>query len=297
MESELHGGRAVDPRRISREVPPSPARARPARHGAGLAGRGAARGAVPLRGRDPRLPLARRPRAPPHRLPRGGGRAPAADRGGDAHVGHQAGPRGAGRRRRGRRAPHGAPLHRRRDAEGRAQDDPPPLGQRRGRVARPARRGHRDPGGGRPLRRALPRRARDAGRRGARLAGAPGAGGRLDRPASAREPVREGLRAHAAAAPRGARGRPRGRGPPHAPAARAREGARRPPAHRHGVGGHDRGHARPGVRAARRSRAARRAVVRDRDAGLSARVAGAARAGARVGERLPSASSRWWCGW
>ena len=202
-----------------------------------------------------------------------------------------------GRRGRGRRAPHGAPLHRRRDAEGRAQDDPPPVGQRRGRVARPAGRGDRDPGGGRPLRRALPRRARDAGRGGARLAGAPGAGGRLDRPASAREPVREGLRAHAAAAPRGARGRPRGRGPPHAPAARAREGARRPPAHRHGVRGHDRGHARPGVRAARRSRAARGAVLGDRDAGLPARVAGAARARARVGERLPSASSRWWCGW
>ena len=36
----------------------------------------------------PGLPLARRPRPPPHRLPGGGGRAPAADRGGDAHVGH-----------------------------------------------------------------------------------------------------------------------------------------------------------------------------------------------------------------
>ena len=38
------------------------------------------------------------------------------------------------------------------------------------------------------------------------------------------------------------------------------------------------------------------AVGRDRDAGLPARVAGAARAGARVGERHASASSRWWCG-
>ncbi len=48
--------------------------------------------------------------------------------------------------------------------EGRSQDDPPPLGERGGRVAGPAWRGDRDRGGGRPLCSALPRRARDPGR-------------------------------------------------------------------------------------------------------------------------------------
>ena len=38
-------------------------------------------------------------------------------------------------------------------------------------------------------------------------------------------------------------------------------------------------------------------VDRGRDPGLPARVARAARAGARLGARLPSASSRSWCGW
>ena len=127
------------------------------------------------------------------------------------------------------------------------------------------------------------------------VAGAPGARGGLARPAPAREPVREGLRAHAAAAARGARGGPRGRSPAHAAAAGARPGARRPPAHRHGVGGHDRGHARARVRAARRARAARRSLCGRRDAGLPARVARAARAGAGLGECEPRASSRSWC--
>ena len=39
--------------------------------------------------------------------------------------------------------------------EGRAEDDPPPVGQRRRRLARPARRGHGHPGRGGPLRGAL----------------------------------------------------------------------------------------------------------------------------------------------
>ena len=71
--------------------------------------------------------------------------------------------------------------------------------------------------------------------------------------------------------------------------------ARSSPAHRHGVGGHDRGHARAGVRAARRAGAARWAVRGRRDAGLPARVARAARAGDRVGDVPARASSRSWC--
>ena len=138
--------------------------------------------------------------------------------------------------------------------EGRAEGDPPPVGARRGGLARPAGRGDGHRGRGGPLRRPLPGRARDAGRGGAVVAGAARARGRLDRAAPAREPVGEGVRAHAAAAPRGAGRRPRRRRAPHAPAARAGEGARRPPAHRHGVRGHARGDDGARVRAARRAR-------------------------------------------
>ena len=65
----------------------------------------------------------------------------------------------------------------------------------------------------------------------------PAARGRHRRPAAAREPVREGLRAHAAAAPGRAGARQARRRRPPAPAAAPRERARRAPAHRHGVDG------------------------------------------------------------
>ena len=78
-------------------------------------------------------------------------------------------------------------------------------------------------GRGRPLRGALRRGARDARRRGAGWPERPPLEARLARAAAAREPVGEGLGADAAAAPRGARARPRGRRAPAAPAAAARE--------------------------------------------------------------------------
>ena len=56
-----------------------------------------------------------------------------------------------------------------------------------------------------------------------------------------------------AAAARGARDRARRRGSPDAPAAAARQGAGRAPAHRHGVGRHAGGHHAAGLRPARRS--------------------------------------------
>ena len=191
--------------------------------------------------------------------------------------------------------PHGAPLHRRGEPEGGAEDDPPPVGQRRGGLARPARRGD---GHRRPRRTATRRAAWTRSRRSP--AAAPSW---PERPvleadsigrAPAGEPVGEGVGAHAAAAPGGAGGGPRGRRAPDAPAARAREGARRAPAHRHGVGGHGGGHARPRLRAARRAGAARRAVGGGGDPGVPEGVAAAARAGARLvgGDRARAAAGR-----
>ena len=63
---------------------PSAEGARRPGDGPRLAGRGAARRAVPLRRRRPRVPRPRRPRPPPHRLPRRGRRPPAAAAGRDA---------------------------------------------------------------------------------------------------------------------------------------------------------------------------------------------------------------------
>ena len=82
--------------------------------------------------------------------------------------GTKAGPRGARRGGGRRRAPHGAPLHRRRDARSAALKTIRHLWEQRGgRLARPARRGDGHPARGGPLRRALPRRARDPRRGGA----------------------------------------------------------------------------------------------------------------------------------
>ena len=93
----------------------------------------------------------------------------------------------------------------------------------------------------------------------ARLAGAARAGARRLRAAAAREPVRQGLRAHAAAAPRRARARPARRRRAAARAAAPRQRARRAPAHRHGVARLARGRHRARPRAARRGRVRGRA--------------------------------------
>ena len=103
---------------------------------------------------------------------------------------------------------------------------------------RPARRGHGLRGRGRPLHAAL---------RGRRSARSP-----PPRPSPARrQPLRQGLRAHAAAARPGARARDRGRPPAPAPPAARRPRRRRPPARGHGVLRHARGdhraHARPAL--------------------------------------------------
>ncbi len=91
--------------------------------------------------------------------------------------------------------------------------------------------------------------------------------------AAAREPLGEGVRAHAAAAPRRARARPARRRRPPAPAAAPGARARRAPAHRHGVDGLARRGARARARPARRGRVPRRAVGRHGPAGLPARLA------------------------
>ena len=105
---------------------------------------------------------------------------------------------------------------------------------------------------------------------------APGAGGRRGRPPASGQRVREGVRAHAAAAPRcpGARPGRRRRAP--APAAAPGPQPRRPPAHRHGVAGLPRGGARAGARAARRGGVPRRPVGRARAPSLPARFSRAA---------------------
>ena len=124
------------------------------------------------------------------------------------------------------------------------------------------------------LRRALlARRSTTLVARVGELAGAPAARARLRGPAAAREPVREGVRAHAAAAARGPRARQarRRRAPARAAAPGAR--ARRAPAHRHGVAGLARRRARAGAGAAGRGGVPRRAVGRHGAPGLPARLA------------------------
>ena len=131
----------------------------------------------------------------------------------------------------------------------------------------------------------------DARRRGARLARAAAARDRLRGLAAARQPLRQGLRPDAAAAPRRAReGQARRRRSP-ATAAAARQGARRAPAHRHGVDGLARRRARADPRTARRGRVPRRTERRDGAAGLPARLAAGARHRARHGSSASSARS------
>ena len=250
---------------------------RRARDGAGLARRRAARGALPARGRDARVPVARRPGPPPRRVPRRGGRAHAA--------------RSAPRCARPTRAPAA-----RRSAPRR----PPACGtwrtasssaSRRGprsktlralhddgvaRHGRPARRGDRVLGRGRPLRRALRRGARDARRSAmaslARASREPNLSVKVSALTPALRPEAPELGRDDAAG---------------AAAAAARAGARprRPPARRHGVARLARDDARARVRAARRGRVPRRPVGRARAPGLPARLARRARADPRLGAR------------
>ena len=215
---------------------PSAAGARRAGDGARLARRRAARRALPARRRDARVPLARRPRPPPRRVPRA--RWTSAPPPLDAAM------------RAGRlaRRPQGARAPRPRPASGtwrtasssasrrgtRSQVLRALWRRRRRHVGRPARRGDRDAAGGRPLRGALRRGARDARRAARSWPERPGSS--ATRSARCRgQPVGEGVGAHAAAAARGARARPRRRRRP--PAAAAAPGARprRPPARGHGV--------------------------------------------------------------
>ena len=222
-----------------------------------LAGRGAQGRAVPLRRRRAGLPLARRPRAPPHRLPAARSRSRPPPIAVAMKMGNTPrGPRRARRRRRRGRPPHGAPLHRRRDArrprsaclrdlwKDGVASSVDLLGEatvtqaEAERYAEPLRGGARH---------ALPTPR-------ARWPDAPAARARLRRAAPAREPVGQGVRAHAAAAPRRARARQARRRRPPARAAAPRARARRAPAHRHGVDGLARRGARARARAARRGR-------------------------------------------
>ena len=136
--------------------------------------------------------------------------AAAADLGRDADLAHAGRARRARRRRRGRRAAPRAPVHRRRDRRGRRSATLRRLWDARGReLGRPARRGDRHRGRGRPLRGALRGGARATSRRAtaawpARAVLEADAVGR----AAARERVRQDLGADAAAAPRRARARP-----------------------------------------------------------------------------------------
>ena len=239
---------------------------------------------VPARGRDAGLPLTGRPGAASHGLPGRGGREAAAARGGDADGGLEAGAHRARRRRGGRSEAHGPPLHRWRVAAPGARRLTRAVGRRRSLERGPARRGHRDRGGGRPLRRALRRGARNDRRGRAALAGSAFPGIRLNRATPTGQPLREGLGAHTAPAPGRPQPRPRGRLAPDAPAAAARPRPRRAPAHRHGVARLARDHHGPDLRAARRGRVPRGTVRRARAAGLLARIARPARPHPRLGE-------------
>ncbi len=295
--------------RIGRELadalplprPPPAALARPAGDAAHRRGRAARRGALPARRRHPGLPLARRPRPPPasatsSEVPE---RPPPLD------VAMQDGrtpPPGA--RRSARRPPPASATWR----TGSSSASRPPrrcgtiggaVARRDRELGRPARRGDRDPGRGRPLRRALRRGARDALPR-PRPTGpsAPVARARLRRAGAAGQPLGQGDGADAADAPArrpsSAATTPR-RGCARCCAARATSAptctstwsrstrSRRPPSWSSGCS--------PRTSSPTGPSAGRRA------AGLPARLAGAARPAARVGARdgraTPRSSSAW----
>ena len=137
--------------------------------------------------------------------------------------------RGARRRGRGRRQAHGAPLHRRRDPARRARRAARAVARRRRVVGRPARRGDDDRRRGRPLRGSAARRRSTSSAASTRSSIRARCSTRDSSGAdAAREPVGEGLRADAAAAPRraGARAARRRRAAAPAAAPRARRAAR-----------------------------------------------------------------------
>ena len=115
LEARLLEVGSAWPRAAGRDAQPAEGGRRQG-DGARVAGRGAQGGAVPLRRRRAGVPLARRPRAPPDRVPRRGRGAAAAGRGRDADGRLARGARRARRGRGDRRQAHGAPLHRRRVA-------------------------------------------------------------------------------------------------------------------------------------------------------------------------------------
>ena len=242
----------------------------------------AAGGAVPLRRCAPGVLDAAGRHAPPARVARGRAGVPARAPGQQPHRAQaRRTPRRGDRRRR--READGPALHRGGGRQGRAPRDHQAVEAGRRDDRRPARRGDRLRGRGRPLRRPLRGDAARARRRGHEA-----------RPG---QPVREGLRVDAAAASRGAGARDRGRAPASAaPPARGARG-RSAPARRHGVLRHARGdhaaHARPALPAGVRGRPVRR----DRPAGLPRRLArvprGAARVGARDAARATRSRSAW----
>ena len=181
--------------------------------------------------------------------------AAAAGRRRDADGQHARRPHRARRRRGGRRQAHGAPLHRRREPArprsarcatcGRTAWRAPSTCSARRRSPRPRRSATPSAATTRSTR--SPPRPRSWPERPALERDSAGA-------AAAREPLGQGLRAHAAAAPRRARARQARRRRPAARAAAPRARGRRPPAHRHGVARLARRGARARARAARRGR-------------------------------------------
>ncbi|CAA9470449.1 MAG: Proline dehydrogenase / Delta-1-pyrroline-5-carboxylate dehydrogenase, partial [uncultured Solirubrobacteraceae bacterium] len=254
-------------------------------HGSRLPGRPAQGRALSLRGRRARLPLGRRPRRAPLRLPVRGGREARRARAGPAPGRLARGPRRARHRRRGRREAHGPPVHRRGESPGRRRRAGRPVEARRHELGRPARRGDGHQRGGRRLRPALLGGTHHAQPCGGELARAAGDRAGQRGGAAAREPLREGLRAHPAAARRrpGAREPRCGAATARAPAPGC--GCGRAPSRRHGELRLARGDDRPRPRAPRRARVRRRPVGRRRPAGVPPRLARAGRPPGAVGAR------------
>ena len=239
----------------------------------------------------PACRVARRPRPPPHRLPRRGRREAAAAARRDADGRQRGRAQGARRRGRRRRAAHGAPLHRRRDAEGRARRLLRSLWKRGiAHERRPARRGDGHADRGRPLRGA----ARGAATTRASTQLGP-ARARADAPADpARTSPSRSPRSRRSCAPTRPSAARRDAARRLRELLRRAKRARRAPAHRHGVARLARGGDRPRPRPARRGRVPRRPQRRRRAAGLPARRRRPARPPARLrdGDAEPRAPAR-----
>ena len=218
------------------------------------AGRGARRGAVSARRRDPRLPLGRRPELAPDRLPRPG--RPSARLRSTPRCGSPATQPGA--RRSGAATAAGVRHMAHRFIVGESPREALAtlsalwrdgiatsvdlLGEATVTTAEADRYAARCDEALETLSGAAPRWPR------ARVAGA-----RLRGPGAAGQPLGQGHRADAADATAGARGRARGRRGADAAAAATRARPRRAPARRHGVGRLARDHRRARPRTARRA--------------------------------------------